>query len=228
MSKLDKTFITYPGGSGGDLLGATCNGIELNYDSFYHTEHGIGYLRVPPYTIKKSDRFVQRGLIELTDVADAVPYQYLTTHLIDELVDYPVYNVVIDNPDSVLDIVYRRLILQIHYIDNDGNALVKLLTKLCSEKKYQQAADVFLHFYTRETQELNQKRQTTPYKHAVHLDFSDVFQPGFVPANLAEQHRELFRYNHNVWMQVQRPVTLTELKQRLMKTVPECVEQLIK
>jgi hypothetical protein len=216
----DKVFITYPGGSGGDLLGATCNGIELTYDSFYHTEQGIGYLRVPPYTIKKSDRFVQRGTVELEDVAAAVPYQYLTTHLIDELAHQPVYNVVIDNPDRLQDIVYRQLILQVHNFRNDGTNLIKILKKLCAAGELVRAAEVFIHLCMKTAVTNNNHRQNFVFQQAQTLDFSDVFLPGFMPNLVIPEQRELFRHNHDVWMQYQRHINRDMLIQRLKKSIP--------
>ena len=214
-----RTFVTYPGGSGGDLLTATFNGITCTPDDLYHTEHGISYFRVPPFTIKKSDKFIRAGLVTLADVVSAMPYSYLSTHLISEIKSQAVIKLVVSDSKSMDAVIYRQQMLQVHDFRH-GETLVELLKNLCDKQKYQQAAELFLHFALKHGHQVNQARSEFQFDQALTLDLSDIMSPGFIPENFPAQFRDLFVINHKFWLQYQKHVSESELIARLQKSIP--------
>lgn len=215
----NKTFVTYPGGSGGDLFTAACNGITVTADQMYHTKHGISYFRVPPYTIKKSDKLVESGVMTLADAVGDRDYKYLSTHLIQELKSHNVIRIVISDSEYMKQVIYRQQMLQRHEFRGD-DMMVQILKKMCNDHNYTKAAKTFLHFAIRSAQQLNETRMSFSYDDALTLDFSGIFTQGFLPTGMSEQHHELFRQNHDFWMQYQTEVTESEVIARLEKSIP--------
>jgi len=223
----DKIFVTYPGGSGGDLLTATCNGITVTADQLHHTAHGISYFQVPPFTLKKSDDFIRAGTVTLADVADAMPYQYVSTHLIQELTVCDVIRVVITDPEVMQQLIYRQQMLQVH-VFRHHDPLTEVLKKLCAQHKYQQAAETFLYFASKHAHQINQLRSQWVFERATTMDFSDIMCPGFVPAQLSAQFVPLWCANHEFWLGHQRSVTRSEVLHRLTESVPHYLSRVSK
>jgi len=192
-----KTIISYNGGCAGDLFVKSCNGETL-------TE--LSKLRVvQPATLKNYEQQIRLGVpADLDKELNSLPYTFVNTHLLDEVVDkgVDVYNIVMSNKDTQLKTIYRQMQIQKLQIKIDTDSWYMTIHNHCVNQNYTKAA---MHWYEKAEQLwLDRMEYRLNYTKAKVLDFNQLYNDGFID-DLAQQgwthNTALLKYNHNRWLE---------------------------
>lgn len=190
-----KTIISYNGGSAGDLFTLSCNGRPLL---------GLTHARVvQPSTLKDYELLVQKGLpANLDEELLKIPYQFVSTHLLDEVADQDVYNIVIDDPEVQLYTIYRQMQIQKLRIKvNHEHIWFNTVKNYCLEKNYTSAAEYW--FENAKKLWLDRMEYRINFDKVKKLNFNKLFTNEFV-SDIQSQGWEhglnMLTPNHNKWL----------------------------
>jgi cyclopropane fatty-acyl-phospholipid synthase-like methyltransferase len=190
-----KTIISYNGGSAGDLFTLSCNSEPL-----------LGLTRsrvVQPSTLKDYEGLVQKGLAaDLDTELNKIPYRFVSTHLLDEVVGQDVYNIVIDDPEVQLYTIYRQMYLQkLRIIINHEHIWFNTVKNFCLEKEYVSAAKYW--FENAKKLWLDRMEYRIKFDKCKKLNFNKLFTDDFVD-DLNRQgwthNISLITSNHKEWL----------------------------
>lgn len=190
-----KTIISYNGGSAGDLFTLSFNMQELSE---------LTKLRVvQPATLKGYELLVQRGITaSLDEELEKIPYQYASTHLLDEVANrgFNVYNIIIDDPAVQLYTIYRQMHLQkLAIVVNEEHIWFNTVRDFCLNKDYQSAAKYW--FDNAKKIWLDKMKYRINFQNAKQINFNKLFTDEFVD-DLASQGytSALLKKNHSKWL----------------------------
>jgi len=213
MLKLDnRIFVSYHGGSGGDMFAASCNGLILA-DQDYGAGNNIAVVNTL-YSIKNYDDQIRNGETTLEKVCGSLPYQYISTHLFDELPNNRV-SIVIHDSDVFDRVINRQLWLQRLRIAVDSGTFFKLIQNLCLKEQFDKAAHVWFDFaYKRSKQDMLHRISSAGQQ----LNFDNLFNPDF--ANSLEsqgwaQNIKCLQQNHQHWLPKQTDFTVAQVKEQI-------------
>ena len=136
-----KTIISYSGGSAGDMFTLSCNGEKIDV---------LTGIRVSqPATLKDYEHRIKIGeSANLLEELNKIPYQFVNTHMLDEVVDREatVYNIVMANKEVQLATVYRQMQIQKLRMEVDTNkhSWYYVIKGYVDNKDYQAAAEYWL------------------------------------------------------------------------------------
>lgn len=203
------TFISYLGGSAGDMFTAGANGILLDENSFGHLPTNQHAVQDIPYSIKQHERDIISGSVVLEQLIQPLPWPYISTHLYSELPDNKI-NVVVSDPTTFDQIVYRQMQLQVLQLANYSGTFYTIIDLLITKGQYSKAAVVWFDFAKKHAQEKMQQRlQDINSK----LDFSNLFKPNFVESIRLQGwtvQLDILQKNHNAWL-ARQPVFSKDL-----------------
>lgn len=212
-----KTIISYSGGSAGDMFTLSCNGEKIDV---------LTGIRVSqPATLKDYEHRIRIGeSANLLEELNKIPYQFVNTHMLDEVVDREatVYNIVMANKEVQLATVYRQMQIQKLRMEVDTNkhSWYYVIKGYVDNKDYQAAAEYWLdnamkHWLDRMDYRLN-------FTNASVLNFDKLYTDDFVDDLLKQgwhHHIPLLRYNHAIWLkknkQFTREKTIESMKQKI-------------
>ena len=192
-----KTIISYNGGSGGDMFTLSCNGRALT---------GLTNLRVvQPATLKDYEALIQKGLpANLDEELTKSNYQYVCTHLLDEIVDkgFEVCNVIITDTDIQLYTIYRQMQLQkLRIIVNNDHVWFSAVKNYCLNKDYTSAAEYW--FENAKKLWLDRMKYRINFTNCKQINFNKLYTNEFVK-DLKSQgwtHNLTMLYpNHSKWL----------------------------
>jgi hypothetical protein len=195
MTTQNFKFVSYQGGSAGDLFTASANGYRI--DSTKPLVHTSDSLK--PY-----EKMLETGLAGIDDILTKFNNQYISTHLVHLLVKkHFVINVIIQQPNVQDLIVLRQMELQRLAIDvKPDQTFFKIIKNFCVKEHYAKAAEIWFLNSKNIWQQQMQHRFTV--NAAVTLDFGQLFESSFVDS-LVEQgwihNTDLLRENHKVWLE---------------------------
>jgi hypothetical protein len=190
-----KTIISYNGGSAGDLFTLSANKEPLL---------GLTLSRVvQPSTLKIYEGMVQKGMpADLNEELLKIPYQFVSTHLLDEVVDQDVYNIIIDDPEVQLYTIYRQMQIQkLRIIVNHEHIWFNTVKNYCLENNYDAAAEYW--FGNAKNIWLDRMEYRIKFDKAKKLNFNKLFTSDFVTdiQNQGWEHSlNLLAPNHKKWI----------------------------
>ena len=192
-----KSIISYNGGSAGDMFTLSCNGKPLL---------GLTNSRVvQPSTLKNYEALVQKGIPAILDEElTNVNYQYVSTHLLDEVIDkgFDVYNIIITDPEVQLYTIYRQLHLQkLRIIVNHEHIWFNTVKNFCLNKEYEAAAIYW--FENAKKLWLDRMEYRINFNKTRQLNFNKLFTSNFVDdlINQGWTHNlSMLAPNHNKWL----------------------------
>ena len=197
------TFVSYLGGSAGDMFTASCNGINLvDTNQFCHTKVVTAPVKV--CTIKYKDKQIQSGKISLHQAIANIPFEFISTHLFHELGDNKVLNIIVKDKQVLNRIIQRQMWLQRLTIKKDSGDIATRVYNLCLSKRFLDASKFWFAFSKKlAVDRMADKIQSQQHRQ---LDFSKLFTNDFV-SSLNEQNfntnTEILKLNHNFWIQGQ-------------------------
>jgi len=197
------TFVSYLGGSAGDMFTASCNGIDLtDTDGFRHRKIITASNKV--YTIKHQDNCIRSGEISLDKAIADVPFEFVSTHLFNELCDNKVLNIIVHDKQVLDRIIQRQMWLQRLTLKKDDGNIATYVYNLCLAKQFINASKFWFAFSKKiAIDRMADKIQSQRYQK---LDFSKLFTNDFV-GSLNDQHfttnTGILELNHNAWIQRQ-------------------------
>ncbi len=213
LNLANRTFVSYHGGSGGDMFTASCNGIFLNTGQDYGAGNNIAVVN-HPYSIKKYDDQIRSGDVTLEQVCAPLSYAYLSTHLFDELPNNRI-SIVVRDPDVFDSVINRQLWLQRLRIAVDSGTFFKLIQNLCIGQQFDKAAHVWFDFaYKRSKQDMLHRINSAGQQ----LNFDRLFNSDFVDSLISQgwTHQiDCLRHNHQYWLPKQTAFTTAQVKQQI-------------
>lgn len=189
-----KTYVSYQGGSGGDMLCASLNHIDITLSQ-------PGYVINHAFTIKQHEPFADAT--DLQQRAEAVPYDYVSTHefgLLDTA-KVPMINVTIQDPDIAKVMILRQMSLQhLRILADDASHWFQITRGLCQAGRYRSAAQYWLAL----ARQLWHDQMALRLEHTAGQFCADrIFDPGFArisARSLPALDTDLFRENHRRWL----------------------------
>jgi hypothetical protein len=197
------TFVSYLGGSAGDMFTASCNGINLvDTNQFCHTKVVIA--PVTACTIKHKEKQIQSGKISLHQAIADIPFEFISTHLFHELGDNKVLNIIVNDTQVFDKMIQRQMWLQRLTVKKDSGNIATHVYNLCLQKRFMDASEFWFAF----SKKLAINRMADKIQSQQHqkLDFSKLFTNDFV-SSLNEQNfttnTKILKLNHDFWIQGQ-------------------------
>lgn len=192
-----KSIISYNGGSAGDLFTLSMNGEYLKSLSLSRV--------IQPATLKVYEGLVQKGLLaSLEEELNKVKYQFVNTHLLDEVTDkgFDVYNIVITDPEVQLYTIYRQMQIQrLRIIVNTEHIWFNTVKNYCLNNEHTKAAMYW--FENAKKIWLDRMNYRLEYNKAKKLNFNKLYTNGFVD-DLASQawghNLSILAENHKKWL----------------------------
>lgn len=200
-----KIIVSYNGGSAGDLFVKSCNNEPL-------TEL-IGIRVSQVATLKNYENKIRLGEnVSLVDELNLLPYQFVNTHLLDEVVhtNYKVYNIVIKDPEVQLKTIYRQMQLQKLKIivDTHSESWYTKVSKECLNGNYLEAAKFW--FDKAKNLWLDKMEYRLQYTKAEQIDFTCLYTKNFVDDLINQgwiHNLEMLKHNHNIWLEKNQDFT---------------------
>ena len=217
------TFVSYLGGSAGDMFTASCNGISLQDKGFYN--NSVISVSYKPYALKPLESEITSGKIGLDAALFSMPvFDFISTHLFRELEGRNVVSIVVKDEEVFDRIVNRQMYLQKLHIDPNGD-VGKIVEQLCRDGKYQNAAKFFFLFSKKLAQtKMKVRLQTTKFPT---LDFSNLFTGDFVPSLKSQgwdTNLDVLASNHNYWLPGQPELSEGDSVESIAKKMQEHYE----
>jgi hypothetical protein len=212
----NKIFVSYNGGSAGDLFVCSCNGIYIDQQPNIFV---INHSSLKPY-----ENDIKQNNISI-DLAIAKTNQtYVSTHLNQILIDqnYKVISIVIENPSVQEKIIQRQMFIQtLSIMVNPDHHWFRCVRNWCLTDKYQIAAQYWfeqarIHWLDDMTFRLQQKIQK--------LNFDKLFTSEWANSLLDQgwtHNFDTLQKNHNVWLEknynFSKDMAINSIAQKLKK-----------
>ena len=214
----DYTFVSYNGGSAGDLFVTSCNGTKLNK---------ISGISVPTeYSLKKFERKIQDKEMSVEDAVQQLPTPpngFVSTHLFEPIINgnWKMINVVVTDPQVQEQIVTRQMKLQKLAIKvAPGESWFDIAKTLCVNEKFEKAASYWFEQSKRVWMQTMNNRVANTY--GKNINFNFLFKENFV-SNLQQQgwttNIDVLAENHRRWIkknsEFSKEETLTAIAKKL-------------
>jgi len=214
----DYTFVSYNGGSAGDLFVTSCNGIKLTK---------ISGISVPTeYSLKKFERKIQDNEMSVLDAVQQLPVPpngFVSTHLFEPIINsnWSLINIVITDPQVQEQIVIRQMKLQKLAIKvAPGESWFDIAKTLCVNEKFEKAASYWFEQSKRVWMQTMNNRVANTY--GKNINFNFLFKENFV-SNLQQQgwttNIDVLAENHRRWIkknaEFSKEETLTAIAKKL-------------
>jgi hypothetical protein len=186
-------LISYQGGSGGDLLTASLNKIQLNFDQ-------SNFVRVKDFNLKDIKFETVADLHKFTSEKS---WSYLSTHDFDLLFNCSVSWINIDVTDSATKelCILRQMKIQRLNIEVDNNShWYQIIKSLCNNAKYLEAADYW--FNRARNRWLSEMDHRILANVPQRINFNKVFSDDFYDSIVKQGYTiPLLKDNHAKWLQ---------------------------
>lgn len=189
-------FVSYLGGSAGDMFVSSLNGNILNFK---------GVIASNKNSLKPYENLIEANPAELEQVLQKLAPGYVSTHLFSLLVEKgaDVINVVITDPVIQEKIILRQMHLQRLEINVAPNeTFFKIIKQRCTNQQFKSAAEVWLWFAQQRWQDAMSQRLLDPRTRQ--LNFNKLFDPTFVDSLKEQgwQHNiNILQTNHALWLE---------------------------
>lgn len=199
MNISDYTFVSYNGGSAGDLFVTSCNGIELVKMT------GIS---VPTqYSLKEYERSIYENDLTVEQAISSLPKPpngFVSTHLYEQIIaiNQKMVNIVITDPLVQDLVVLRQMKIQRLAIKvNPNESWYNIVKTLCLNEKYNKAAAYWFEQSKRVWMQDMNKRVSNIY--GKNLNFNSLFTEKFTDSLIQqgwETNTDILRSNHKQWI----------------------------
>jgi hypothetical protein len=152
---MQKTLITYLGGSGGDLLTASLNNIQLSF-----LENTLPTNRFS-YSIKQHEDKIITKKLDLNSLLSLYKQQFISTHLYNELdnLTNPKISLLCTDEKIIEKIILRQMQIQRLSIKiNPQQKFFSIIFSLCKKQLFKQAAKIWFEM-SREVWKGNMKNR---------------------------------------------------------------------
>lgn len=197
---MNKTLVTYLGGSAGDFFAASVNGISIDLQGKQH----LGGTNVE-YSLKKFEPAIENGTLDLPSLIDSIPWSMISTHLYEPLrgIAYPVISLIVDDDTTIKTIILRQMQFQKLKLSKDSGTFSSLIYKLVQDNKWEKAAELWISMADRIWRQNMLTRINEPLLSACVLNFNRLFHEDFID-DLERQgwdrSIDLLRTNHRIWL----------------------------
>lgn len=197
---VNKTLVTYLGGSAGDLFTASINGIHLDLQGAQH----LGGASVE-YSLKKFESAIESGTRDLLTTIIEIPWSAISTHLYEPLksIACPVVSLIVNDDDTITKIILRQMQFQKLIIPNDNGTFSSLFYKLVANERWEKASELWLAMADRLWRQRMSSRIACPLPGSRILNFNRLFYEDFVD-DLERQgwtdSIDLIKANHQRWL----------------------------
>jgi hypothetical protein len=207
-------FVSYLGGSAGDLFVASMNNSALNL---------VQGAQANKNSIKPYEKLLQKNPEKINEILSQLNPGYVSTHLFSQLIDQSadLVSVVVKEPEIQQKIIFRQMHLQRLRIDvAPEQSFFKIVKKLCDNHNYSAAAKTWFRMADQLWHNSMQHRlqDTRPQQ----LVFDKLFNKDFA----ADLYRQGWRHNidqlqqnHQIWLEKNCSfsylATLTSIEQKL-------------
>lgn len=214
----DKTFVSYIGGSAGDMFTASINGIYLDTEKYGQNNYNTHAVLDIPFSIKEFERDIISNKKTLESVVSPLPWKYISTHLYNELPARKI-NIVISNAVVLEQVICRQMQIQrLHLIRNSGT-IYNILISLINKEQYPQAATLWFDFSRKYALDKMSARLAAA---DTKLDFSSLFLPTFIDSLRGQGwdvNLDILYKNHTTWLAKQptfsQEITINAIEQKL-------------
>lgn len=190
-----KIYVSYQGGSGGDMLCASLNHIDIMM-------RRPGYVINHAFTIKQHEPFAD--VEDLEHQANAVKHDYVSTHEFQLLVKakVPMINITVQDPDVAEVMIRRQMSLQYLRIQaDDASHWFQITRGLCQAGRHRSAAQCWLAL----ARQLWHDQMALRLSHTgPNFSVDRIFDPAFAEISAASMpvlDTDLFRDNHRRWLE---------------------------
>jgi hypothetical protein len=208
-------FVSYLGGSAGDLFTVSANGSIIDPTKISVQNNS---------SIKMYEKDIEQDILCLDRILPSITTEYVSTHLFLPLVNagHFVINIVIDDSAVQNTIILRQMQLQKLRIQVQPNEVFfKIIKSYCLDGKFKKAAEVWL--FKAKSIWLEQMQQRLESTQSSVLNFNQLFSSTF--ANSIEKqgwdrNAELLYQNHQYWLEKNQNFSIS--------TTLNCMEQKLK
>lgn len=196
MTNLNKTIITYQGGSAGDMFTKSCNGELIGEMSKVFVSQEA--------TLKNYEQKIKEGFqIDLITELSKLNYNYVSTHLFEELLDkgQNLISIIVTDPNVQKTIIYRQLQVQRLRMKIDEQDDWYINTRnLCLSGKFDDAAN---YWFTNNRDYWLRRMKDRVETNVSHINFNELFTNNFV-SSLRQQgfdhNLDILLKNHTFWL----------------------------
>lgn len=196
MKNLNKTIITYQGGSAGDMFTKSCNGDTI-------TNMSTAFVKQEA-TLKTYEQKVKEGgVVDLDNELSQLNYQYVSTHLFEEVINkgFNVVSIVVTDPDVQMTVIYRQLQVQKLRMKIDEHDEWYINTRnFCLSGDYNAAAN---YWFENNKGYWLRRMKTRLGTMMPHLNFNRLFENDFVNSLQLqgwEHNLDILSENHKHWI----------------------------
>lgn len=191
-----KTIISYNGGSAGDLFVLSCNNLPLT---------GLRNCRVvQDATLKDYELRTKMGeQLSLGEFLSELPYNFVNTHLLDEIIDmgFDVYNVVMTDSIIQLKTIYRQMQIQKLRIKVGTDEWFTTIKNHSLSGNFIAAAEHW--FQKAEYLWIERMQYRLNFEKAKKINFDFLYTEGFVDSLKFQgwtHNLDLLKSNHERWL----------------------------
>jgi hypothetical protein len=212
----DKIFVSYSGGTAGDLFVSSCNGIDIGQlPNNYVTNQS---------SLKPYEADIIQNQISISSAVSKIKQTYISTHLNQSLINHhcEVIGIIVQDSDVQEKVIQRQMYFQTLSIAvNPGHHWFRFVRDWCLKNKHQTAAQYWfeqarLHWLNDMKIRLEQPIQK--------LNFDKLFTSEWTDSliNQGWKHNvDVLRKNHKIWLEknynFSKDLTINSIKQKLEK-----------
>jgi hypothetical protein len=207
-------FVSYLGGSAGDMFVVSMNSGTLNL---------VQGAQANTNSIKPYEKLLQQHPEKLNEIVSQLAPGYVSTHLFSHLIDQgaEVISVVVKDPEIQQQIIFRQMYLQRLRINIEPQqTFFKIVKQLCDKHNYSAAAKTW--FQMANQLWCNNMQHRLQDARPQQLVFDKLFDKDFVE-DLRQQgwnhNIDQLQQNHYVWLEKNRSfsqsATLAAIEQKL-------------
>jgi len=214
-----KIFVSYNGGTAGDLFTTSCNGVQIDLTD-------ATFVKNKNATLKPYESRITNGEIDLDLVVNDIKEKFISTHLFEFLLDvgYDNFiNVVVKDQLIQETLVQRQMSLQNLNIKIDPDSTwFRLIQTWCLSGKFDQAAQYWFEqskkiwYRSMEARIKNQHGKQLSFDKLLSTQWTDSLQ-----SQGWEHNIDILRKNHKIWLEknmyFSKEVAISSMQDKLKK-----------
>lgn len=194
---LNKTIISYQGGSAGDMFTLSCNGYYIRKMNRIHIPQKA--------SLKTVEQKIKEGkIINLEEEIKNFQFNFVNTHLLQEIIDKgcKVLSIVITDPKVQLVAIYRQLQIQkLRMKVNFQDEWFINTRNYCINKKFVDAAEYW--FENNKNYWLIKMQERINENRVKQINFNSLFTTEFTKSLNYQGwslNTEILNHNHRIWL----------------------------
>lgn len=196
-----QTFISYQGGSAGDLITASLNGIKLNCNQ-------VARVQSTDFSLKNKNA---NTLENIQKISSTILWPYISTHEFSLFLGSSLSWITLEvtDPDIICVCIFRQMQLQRLRIKVEESSFwFQTVKSLCRAKKYQAAAQYWFtqsqNIWMTNLEYRQQHRQQATYCINLNKLFDKTFPYSF-QLQMPHTDGSMLKENHELWLEKNHP-----------------------